>query len=116
MSSRSILESVEKMRTLMGRRKALGHLAGGTLAVFLSSCGGGSSNADTSTAGESTVSDSGDSAVSDGGTYDASEATRETSNAQDGIFNDGYADQLLDLSGTPAAGYAGTIEVGVSTL
>lgn len=48
-------------------------------------------------------------------TYDDSEATRATSNEQDGIFSDGYDDELLTLSGDTTNGYVASIVIGVPT-
>lgn len=46
--------------------------------------------------------------------YSKSAATRETTNDEDDIFNDGYADELLSLSGNVNDGYTATITMGVT--
>ncbi len=43
----------------------------------------------------------------------ASRGTNPTSNDSDGIFRDGYDAQLATVTGTPANGYEGTVELGV---
>ena len=47
--------------------------------------------------------------------YERSASTAATTNEQDSAFSDGYADQLLSLSGDPARGYAASIAIAVST-
>jgi len=49
-----------------------------------------------------------------GDAYRKSAATRETPNAEDDIFRDGYEGQLLTLSGDPSIGYEATITAGVA--
>lgn len=45
--------------------------------------------------------------------YSKSESTRATSNDADGIFADGYADEMLSFSGNVSSGYTATIAMGV---
>lgn len=45
--------------------------------------------------------------------YSDSASTRQTDNDDDGIFEDGYDDELLTITGSNAAGYVGTITMGV---
>jgi protocatechuate 3,4-dioxygenase beta subunit len=46
--------------------------------------------------------------------YSDSEATTETTNAQDNVFSDGYDDELLTLSGNTSSGYTAAIAMGIS--
>lgn len=47
-------------------------------------------------------------------TYSDSESTRETPNDEDGVFSDGYDDELLTVTGSNSAGYAAGITIGVT--
>jgi len=49
-----------------------------------------------------------------GDAYRKSAATRETRNAEDSIFRDGYEGQLLALRGNPSEGYEAVITAGVA--
>jgi len=49
-----------------------------------------------------------------GDAYRQSAATRETRNADDDIFDDGYEGQLLALHGNPSEGYEAVITAGVA--
>jgi len=48
------------------------------------------------------------------GSYARSEATRETPNARDGVFRDGFEGQLLEITGDASSGYVATITVGIA--
>lgn len=57
--------------------------------------------------------DSNDEVYSDNDEYSESESTRETTNSQDGIFRDGFSDQLLRFTGNANNGFTATITTGV---
>lgn len=48
--------------------------------------------------------------------YERSASRAATANQQDSVFGDGYAEQLLSLSGDPARGYVASIAIAVDTM